>query len=266
LDIMMMMMTIKSIFLLVASLSLSAGFAPRTAVPTTARPSTARHIIGQEFASNIDESRTAFFIWFFGASGAAGIARSAFPRMFKQVTYIQGLKEQGPTMGGETLGLSPLCGYPEDLKVKDVEQILNNKLSVERVVEKYPIEDNFLSRKGYLTFAAFEQANGGANPLALRAIFDTFAQSTDCCNPDIAQQKIDSYKEDVTRVNGALTYAKLSGYSAIFVLLFLLGLADIVAAGHAWHGWFPEWPGGNNFPWCIFDKETGPLTIPNYWI
>jgi hypothetical protein len=187
--------------------------------------------------------------------------------MFKQVAYIQSLKEQGPTMGGvETLGLSPLCGYPEDLKVKDVEKILNNKLSIERVVEKYPIEDNFLSRKGYLTFAAFEQANNGANPLALRAIFDTFAQSTDCCAPDIAQQKMDSYKEDSSRINGALVYAKVAGYSAIFVLLFLLGLADIVAAGHAWHGWFPEWPGGNNFPWCILDKETGPLTIPNYWI
>jgi len=215
---------------------------------------------------DIEESRTAFFIWFFGASGAAGIARSAFPRMYNQVSYVQGLKGAGPTLGGENLGLSPLCGYPEDLKVKDVEKILNMRMTVEQMVQKYPVEGNFLSRKGYLTFSAFETANRGANPLALRAIFDTFAQSTDVCAPDIAQQKLDAYKEDMALINGALLKSKLAGYSAIAVLLFLLGLADIVAAGHAWHGWFPEWPGGENFPLSIFNIETSPLTIPKYWI
>jgi hypothetical protein len=262
-------MKMKSFFVLVPSLALCTGFAPRTAVPvTTTRPSsstTARHVMG-EFAGEIDTSRTAFFIWFFGASGAAGIARSAFPRMYKQVAYVQSLKGEGPTLGGDTLGISPICGYPEDLAVKDVEKILNNRLSIEKIVDKYPIEGNFLSKKGYVTFDAFQQANTGVNPLAIRAVFDTFAQSTNVCAPDIAQQKIDSYKEDMSRINGALLKSKAAGYLAIVVLLGLLGLGDIVAAGHAYHGWFPEWPGGQNFPLCLFDSQTGPWHIPDYWI
>jgi len=256
----------KYFFLLIGSLSLCAGFAPRNSLPATKKSSTAHSVIGAEFAAEIEASRTAFFIWAFGASGAAGIARSAFPRMYKQVTYIRSLKDEGPSLGGETIGLSPLCGYPIDLCVADVKKIVNNRLSVEQIVAKYPVEGNFLSRKGYLTFDAFQQANKGSNPLAVRAVFDTFAQSTDVSDPNIAQQKIDSYKEDITIINGALLKAKGTGFSAIVVLLFLLGLADIVAAGHAYHGWFPEWPGGQNFPLCIFDLETGPLTIPKYWI
>jgi hypothetical protein len=257
----------KYLFLLVGSLSLCAGFAPKSVIPSTAtRPSTtARNVISPEFAGDVAESRTAFFIWFFGASGAAGIARSAFPRMYKQVSYINSLKDEGPTLGGEMLGLSPLCGYPADLAVKDVEKVVNNRLNVEKIVDKYPIENNFLSEKGYLTFAAFEQANRGVNPLAVRAVFDTFAQSTDCCDPNVAQKKIDAYKGDFSQIKGALLYAKATGFLAIAALLGLLGLGDIVAAGHAYHGWFPEWPGGENFPWCILDKETGPWHIPEYW-
>jgi hypothetical protein len=242
------------------------GFVP-TSVTTTlgsAKTSTtARHALD---AFDIEASRTAFFLWAFGGSGAAGIARSAFPRMYKQVNYIQSLKGEGPPLGVETIGLSPLCGYPVDLAVKDVEKIVNNRLTIEKIVSKFPIEGNFLSRKGYLTFDAFEQGNRGANPLAIRAVFDTFAQSTDASDPIVAQRKIDSYKEDVTKLNGALIYAKFTGFSAVATLLFLLGLADIVASGHAYHGWFPEWPGGENFPLCLFDPATGPWHIPEYWI
>jgi hypothetical protein len=252
------------------ALVFTTGFAPSayghktTLMTTTTTTTTTMNAVD---AFDIETSRTAFFIWSFGASGAAGIARSAFPRMYKQVTYIRGLKGEGPTLGGDkTLGLSPLCGYPEDLAVQDVEKIVNNRLSIEQMVEKFPIEDNFLSRKGYVTFDAFALANKGANPLATRAVFDTFAQSTNACDPRIAQSKIDSYKEDVTKINGALLYAKAIGFLAVATLLFLLGLADIVAAGHAYNGWFPEWPGGENFPLCLFDPATGPWHIPEYWI
>lgn len=213
------------------------------------------HLIPLDILPEVEESRTQFFGWFFGASGAAGIARGAFPRMFEQVQYIQSMKGSEPTLGGEKLKLSPLCGYPEDLYIKDVEKVINNKLSIEQIVAKYPIENNFLSRKGYITFPAFEMANKGSNPLAVRAIFDTFAQSTDACDPFIAQDKIDSYKEDINRINGALIKSKFTGYAAIFTLLFLLGLADVIAFGHARDGWFHYWK-----------LSDGILNIPNYWI
>jgi len=212
-------------------------------------------VIPAEILSDVEASRTQFFGWFFGASGGAGIARSAFPRMYEQVQLIRSLKGNELSLGGETLGLNPLCGYPEDLSIKDLENIVNNKMTVEKIVQKYPIENNFLSRKGYITFAAFEMANKGANPLAIRAIFDTFAQSTDACDPFLAQDKIDSYKEDITLIKGAIFKAKVTGYVAIFTLLFLLGLADVIAFGHARDGWFPYWK-----------LSDGVLDIPDFWI
>lgn len=214
----------------------------------------------------IDASRFQFFFWFFGASGAAGLARSSFPRMFDAVREIQSLKGVGPTKGGETLSLSPICGYPQDLSVEDVKQIVNNPLSVEELVEKYPIEGNFLSAKGYLTYAAFQASNADANPLAVRAVFDTFATSTNVVDPNKAQALIDSYKEDVNEVANQLLRSKLLGYFAIVTLLFLLGLADVIAAGHAYHGWFPDWPGAKGWPASWFNPETALWTIPQYWI
>jgi hypothetical protein len=212
-------------------------------------------VIPVDILDVVEESRTQFFGWFFGASGGAGIARSAFPRMYEQVQYIRSLKGSEPSLGGETIGLNPLCGYPEDLSIKDLQKIVNNKMSIQQIVQKYPIENNFLSRTGYITFAAFEMANEGANPLAVRAIFDTFAQSTDACDPLIAQDKIDSYKKDISLIIGGLFKSKITGYVAIFTLLFLLGLADFIAFGHARDGWFHYWK-----------LSDGLLRIPDFWI
>lgn len=212
-------------------------------------------VIPAEILPDIEASRTQFFVWFFGASGASGIARSAFPRMYEQVQYIRSLKGSEPSLGGETLGLNPLCGYPEDLYVKDIEKIVSNKMNIQQIVQKYPIENNFLSRKGYITFKAFEMGNKGANPLAVRAIFDTFAQSTDACDPFIAQDKIDSYREDISLIKGGLFKSKITGYVAIFTLLFLLGLGDFVAFGHARDGWFHYWK-----------LSDGIFNIPDYWM
>ena len=252
----------RSFVVLLVLAGSSSGFTP---VQTPLRPPT-QLAVSPIIPETVDTARTAFFIWFFGASGAAGIARSAFPRMYDSVREIQSLKNEGPTLGGETLGLSPLAGYPRDLFSKDVEAIVNNRMSVEQIVDKFPIENNFLSAKGYLTYAAFQKANAKANPLTIRAVFDTFAQSTDVVDPRIAQEKLDSYKADINAVSGALLKAKLIGFMAIATLLFLLGFADIVAAGHAYHGWFPDWPGAEKFPLTIFDKDAGLLTIPQYWL
>jgi hypothetical protein len=68
--------------------------------------------------------------------------------MYDNVRKIQSLKGVGPTLGGDGLALSPLCGYPEDLRVADVQKIVNNKLNVRQIVKKYPIKGNFLSTNG----------------------------------------------------------------------------------------------------------------------
>ena len=77
---------------------------------------------------------------------------------------------------------------------------------------------------------------------------------------------LDLYKEDPTAINEKLLKAKGVGYAAIFTLLFLLGLADFTAAGHAYNGWFPDWPGAIDFPAHIFDSDIGLSKIPDYWI
>jgi hypothetical protein len=222
---------------------------------TASSTRTTTYVIPPEIAAEVQDARGQFIFWLFGASGGAGIARSAFPRMYNSVRTIQSLKGSTPTLGGEKLGISPLCGYPEDLCVKDVEKVINNPMTVEKMVEKYPVEGSFLASKGYLAFSAFEQANKGANPLAIRAVFDTFAQSTDITDPRVAQEKLDSYKQGISKVKDALLKSKLTGYVAIFSLLFLLGLADVVAFSHVKDGFFYYWT-----------LEDGISNLPKYFI
>lgn len=110
-----------------------------------------------------------------------------------------------------------------------MEQILNKKLTVEQIVAKYPIEGNFLSKNGYLTYQAFQMANPDANPLTLRVVFDSLNTSSDVCNPIIAQEMLDSYKKNLNDLASKVLLSKLKGYAAIFFLLFLLALADYEA-------------------------------------
>lgn len=216
---------------------------------------TIRRVIPPEILGDVESARGQFFLWFFGSSGGGGVALSSFPRMYKQVADIQSLKGVGPSLGGDTLGLSPLCGYPQDIAIKDIEKVVNNKMTVEEIVEKFPQVDNYLASKGYVTYKAFEQANSGCNPLAIRAVFDTFSQSTNVSDPRIAQQKLDLYKEDVFAINGALFKSKVTGFSAILTLLFLLGVAESIVLGHARDGWFHDWK-----------LSDGILNIPDFWI
>jgi hypothetical protein len=221
---------------------------------------------GGLIAETSESARSIFYIWFFGASGGAGLAVGSFPRMYRSFQQTRSLQGQGPTLGGEMLGLSPLLGYPSDVSIADVSSIVSNPLSVEQIVEKYPIANNFLSAGGYLTYAAFCAANSEANPLAVRAVFDTFSQSTNAVEPKKAQDMINAYKENVGLVKDNLWVSKATSLAAISVLSFLLLLASGVSLGNAYKGWFPDWPGGTNFPACLLDPETGPWTIPDYWI
>lgn len=212
---------------------------------------------------DIESARRLFYLWFFGGSGGGGIALAAFPKMYGRFQDMRSLKGQGPTAGGETIGISPLCGYPEDLKLADVQKIFNNKMSVERMVETGP-KDSFWAERGYLRFEAFEAANKNCNPLALRVIFDAMTTSTSTVEPDIAQESLDKFKNDIEVFKKTALASKAKGYSAIGVLLFLLGITAEVAGQALAEGWFPEWPGYDNFPVGLIDP--GVWTIKDYWI
>lgn len=219
-----------------------------------------------ELTPMIEGARREAFFWFFGASGGAGIARSQFPKMYQNTQFIRDLAGRGPTEGGETVGISPLVGYPQDISKADLAKIVNNPKSVEQIVEENPYPENFLAAKGYLIYDAFADGNPDCNPLAVRAVFDTFSQSTSVVAPDVARQKLDSYKADPSgeTFKTELLLSKIKGYAAIATLLFLLGLADVFAFKDVAAGWFPDWPGLQNFPESIWNP--GLSTIPQYWI
>jgi hypothetical protein len=226
-------------------------------------PKTTMNLSDADLPAAANDARRLFSLWFFGGSGGGGIAIAAFPQMYSRFMGTRGLKGQGPTLGGDKLGISPLCGLPEDLSVADVEKILRNKKSVETMVEKGP-KDSFWAEKGYLRFEAFQAANPKCNPLALRAIFDALTTSTSTVEPDVAQELLDEFREDTATFKKTLLLTKAKGYSAIAFLLFLLGLTATVSAESLAAGWFPDWPGNNNFP--IGLVNPGIWTIPDYWI
>lgn len=219
-----------------------------------------------ELSSAVEGARGEFFLWFFGASGGAGIARSQFPKMYDNVKAISALKGEGPTLGGETVGLNVLCGYPEDISLADYQKIVNNPKSLSQLAKEGPKDGSFLVQRGYLTYDAFVAGNKGCNPLAMRAVFDTFATSTNVVSPIEAQKMMDDFKEDSSgeKFKNALLVSKLQSFSAIAFLLFLLGLADIIAFDAASRGWFPDWPGRGHLPEALFNP--GLLSIRDYWL
>ena len=217
---------------------------------TTSSPSQLN--ISPEFMT-VDSARRLFFLWFFGGSGGGGIAIGQFPKMYEKFQDLQSLKGQGPTTGGERIGLSPLCAYPEDLCVGDVQKILSNKMSVEKMVEKGP-KDSFWAERGYLRYESFVAANKNCNPLALRAIFDAMTTSGYTVSPIVAQEALDTFRNDLGAFKNSLLFSKLQGYASIVFLLFLLSIAGGTCLSSLQAGWFPDWPGDNL------------LTIPEYWI
>lgn len=211
----------------------------------------------------VDSARGLFFLWFFGASGGGGIAVSAFPKMYDRFQEVQELKGQGPTLGGEALDLpSFITGYPEDVKRADVAKVLANKKTVNDIVAAGP-QESFWAQKGYLRYDAFLQANADCNPLAVRAVFDSLGTAS-TVEPDVAQELLEKYREDMGEFTKTLLASKTKGWSSIGTLLFLLGIAAYVSGEALAGGWFPQWPGNDNFPLGLV--SPGVWTIPQYWI
>jgi len=227
------------------------------------KPNTSLHLSEAELTESIISARQLFFLWFFGASGGGGIAVGQFPKMFSRFSATFELKDKGPSKGGETIGIIIpfIWGYPQDVSRADVESILKNKMTVEKMVQTGP--KDFWSERGYLRYDAFEAANPKSNPLAIQIIYDAISNSATVA-PDVAQDALTSFQQDETLgvLKNQLYGSKLKGYSAIGFLLFLLGIAADTCLDALAEGWFPDWPG--SFPWGLVNP--GIWTIPDYWI
>merc|ERR1712226_90274 len=98
-------------------------------------------------------ARAAFGLAFFGATGSAGVGRAVIPLTWDRYQDTKSLAGKGTSLGGEDLGI---IAYPEPIYSNDVLQILDNDMSMEEIVQKFPIEDRM---PGYLTYEAYVMAN-----------------------------------------------------------------------------------------------------------
>mmetsp|Transcript_24859 Transcript_24859/g.49522 ORF Transcript_24859/g.49522 Transcript_24859/m.49522 type:complete len:276 (-) Transcript_24859:171-998(-) len=262
-------------------LSITNGFAPQPSTvlfnpSTRIRPSSLSdtsttstlNALPDYATGDIEAARGFFYIWFFGGSGGVGVALRQFPQQYANFKKLSAMSDDGPTLGGPTVGISPFCLYPRDLSKADIDKVLRNKLTVEEMVKKGP-KPNYLSEKGYLCYPSFLDANKGCNPLTVRAIFDALSTG-DNVSPDVAQVKLDKIKQDMSDdrsvFKSELLKTKFVGFSSIAFLLFLLGpIVGATCLESLAAGWFPEWPGNGYLPWSLL-FGPGFWTIPNYWV
>lgn len=225
---------------------------------------TEKNVLPEAFTDTPEHARGYFYLWFVGGQGGATVALGQFPAQFAKFKSLFAISADGPTESGETVGLSPLCLYPRDISKADLDKVLSNKLSVEKMVANGP-KPNYLSEKGYLCFASFADANSKCNPLTIRAVFDAMSTG-DIVDPSVAQSKLDEFRNDPSNFKNSLLKTKLAGFSSIAFLLFLLGpIVGETCLEAASCGWFPDWPGGANLPWSLL-LGPGFWTIPQYWI
>lgn len=250
--------TLPLVFVLLVLLGLTQAFAPTTGLvgpaskelqqrssPSTRRTSSSSSslaVVDPQFAAELSTARAAFGLCFFGAAGTAALGRDAIPFVWKKFQATRALGGQGPVSGtsSETLGLSLVAtGYPEDIRVQDLQDVIYSNWTVGEMVEQFPCET---AMAGYLSYECFRQANEGKNPLATRAVFESLAVGSDLVTPNKAQAALEAYQGDLSLIKDNLTKTKVLGFSAVFILVVLLGLADWFAVYHLYKGFFPEWP------------------------
>lgn len=200
-------------------------------------------------------ARTAFALCFFGALGTAAVGRAVIPITWTKYWETQALKGLGTTLGGEDL---ELVGYPEPVYTNDVNQVIDyieNNMTIPEIVANFPIENQI---EGYLRYESIAKAFPSANPIAVRAVFDSMALgiNKNQVAPRVAMQRLESYKEDLSLLKMELNKGRTVGVTALILLLGLLGACDYFTLFHLWHGWFPLWPG----------PFADPMTIPDYWM
>jgi len=238
------------------------GIPPQLSRQHASSTSSLKVQIDADLITEMSNSRITFWLCFFGATGSAAVGRAAIPKTIKSIKLNQSLAGQGNSLGGEDLGL---IGYPETIYREDVEKVLNNDVLVDDIVAKYPIPNRM---PNMLQYESFAMANPDANPLAIRAVFDSLVVgiNKNSAAPEAAQENIIKFRTDLDALKKQNNVGKAIGIFAFFFLLSLIGGADWFAFYHGWKGWFPLWPGLSNFPASLFDGNIGVTSIPKYWM
>mmetsp|Transcript_21752 Transcript_21752/g.60457 ORF Transcript_21752/g.60457 Transcript_21752/m.60457 type:complete len:274 (-) Transcript_21752:196-1017(-) len=232
-------------------------------VQTTSTTSTTQRYLMDE----TETARAAFALCSFGAVGSASLGREAFPIVWNKLKLTQSLQDQGPSQGGPVLELPWYTGYPtQALCERDVQAVLKSAIQMTpaKIIQDYPQPNQ---PDFFLTYEKFAAAlNNQHNPLAVRAVFESLSVNSELVTPQAAQETLQQYQGDLHLLQQNLVQKKVLSYSAVLVLVLILGLADYFALYHLYKGWFPDWPAAVDFPWHVLDSEVGLLAIPKYWI
>lgn len=157
----------------------------------------------------ISSARFAFWMCFYGAAGVGSIGRELIPIVFGRYEFNRNLASDtfnAPKVSSsdksQDLDLK-IWGYPEKIYSDEVKAILNNPLSPDQIAKKYPIESfegseeryeyTHITKPIFLSYDAYVKANPRANPVALRAVFDSFSNSIGGGNAVCFNLFIDSF-------------------------------------------------------------------------
>lgn len=242
----------------VQSSSLPVSAARFNTIQRRLAPADISEIIPQDMKTD----RIVFWLSTFAATGSAAVGRSVIPITWTKYWETQALGGTGAkSLGGTDM---ELFGYPEPVYSNDVEKILSDlrNMTIPTIVSDYPIENQI---EGYLRFESLIKAMPDTNPTAVRAVFDSMALgiNKNQIAPRVAQARLQSYEEDISRMKEEMNKGKALGFLALFLLLGILGTADAVAVYHLHTGWFPCWPGLDHLPGSLFEHLTD---IPSYWM
>jgi len=207
-------------------------------------------------------SRVAFWLCLVAAAGTAQLGRSAIPVTWDKFQAVQALAGQGSPKGGVDLELP----YPEPVYEADVVEILANieNMTIPAIVQDYPIPNQL---EGYLRYESLVLANPDSHPMAVRAVFDSLALgiNKNQVAPRVAIQRLESYKEDLSKLKFELTKGRTIGVTALMILLALIGAADYFSLYHLFHAYFPLWPGVETFPASLLDVGK-LLSLGDYYM
>ena len=172
-------------------------------------------------------------MFFFGGSGALGIGGAQVPKILKEYDSIRALGG-GSTLGGDNLDCNALAtiGYPEPLKIKDIEQVIKECPPVDQILAKGE-KKTYLAQLGYVERSAFDEVLKNCNPLARYAIFEalTGGGGSNVVSPTELVSKIEAWRngDGLELFKGELLKANLKKFSAYAVFAFLIALVlDLV--------------------------------------
>ena len=184
-----------------------------------------------------EQAQKEFFFFFFAGSGALGIGAAQIPTLFRIQEKLSALGG-GASKGGEELSGAFTLGFPEPLRVADVEEVIE-KTDIGTVVKSgpkkgYMAQQGMMEREGMLKALVDGQ---GCNPLATYAVYECFSKGGgELASPFAADEMLEAWKAEgnLDSFKAALSKATAAKYSAYVVFAFLnFVIIDLIYESYA---------------------------------